>query len=43
MIIKTILIMGGGAGMLPMDDIVKCCEKIDITLQIIVVTGNNKR
>ncbi|MBC8016101.1 MAG: 2-amino-4-hydroxy-6-hydroxymethyldihydropteridine diphosphokinase [Sporomusaceae bacterium] len=39
---KTILIMGGGAGMLPMTEIVACCEKIDIMLQIIVVTGNNK-
>ena len=40
--IKTILIMGGGAGMLPMDDIALCCEDIELTLQIIVVTGNNK-
>jgi len=40
--VKTILIMGGGTGMLPMDEIVLCCEKIDIPLQIIVVTGNNK-
>jgi processive 1,2-diacylglycerol beta-glucosyltransferase len=40
--VKTILIMGGGAGILPMDDILLCCEKIDISLQIIVVTGNNK-
>jgi len=39
--IKTILIMGGGAGMLPMDEIVLSCEKIDICLQLIVVTGNN--
>jgi processive 1,2-diacylglycerol beta-glucosyltransferase len=39
---KTILIMGGGAGLLPMDDIIACCEKIDIPLQIIVVTGSNK-
>jgi processive 1,2-diacylglycerol beta-glucosyltransferase len=40
--VKTILIMGGGAGILPMDDILLCCEKVDISLQIIVVTGNNK-
>jgi processive 1,2-diacylglycerol beta-glucosyltransferase len=40
--IKTILIMGGGAGILPMDDILICCENISIPLQIIVVTGNNK-
>ena len=41
--VKTILIMGGGAGMLPMDDIVQCCENIDMILQIIVVTGNNRK
>lgn len=40
--IKTILIMGGGAGMLPMDEIILCCENIDIALQLIVITGNNK-
>lgn len=40
--VKTILIVGGGTGLLPMDDIVACCEKIAIPLQIIVVTGNNK-
>lgn len=39
---KTILIMGGGAGMLPMTEIVAACEKIDTALQIIVVTGNNE-
>lgn len=39
---KTVLIMGGGTGILPMDDIVACCESIDVPLQIIVVTGNNK-
>lgn len=40
--VKTILIMGGGAGILPMDEIVLCCEQTNIPLQIIVVTGNNK-
>jgi len=40
--VKTILVMGGGEGMLPMDDIVLCCENINITLQMIVVTGHNK-
>jgi processive 1,2-diacylglycerol beta-glucosyltransferase len=40
--VKTILIMGGGAGILPMDDILLCCEQVGISLQIIVVTGNNK-
>ncbi len=38
---KTVLIIGGGTGILPMDDIVTCCENSDILLQIIVVTGNN--
>ncbi len=40
--VKTILIMGGGAGLLPMDEILLCCENISISLQIIVVTGKNK-
>ncbi len=40
--VKTILIMGGGAGLLPMDEILLCCENIGISLQIIVVAGNNK-
>lgn len=40
--IKTILIMGGGAGLLPMDKILQCCENSSIPLQIIAVTGNNK-
>ena len=39
--IKTILIIGGGAGILPMDEIVISCEAIDMTLQLVVVTGNN--
>lgn len=40
---KTLLIMGGGAGMLPMDKIVLCCEKIKEVFQILVVTGNNTK
>lgn len=40
--VKTILIMGGGAGILPMDEILLCCEDIGISLQIIVVTGKNE-
>lgn len=40
--IKTILIMAGGTGLLPMDEIVLACEKVDIPIQLIVVTGNNK-
>ncbi len=41
--IKTILVMGGGAGLLPMDKIVQCCENIGIPLQMIVVAGKNKK
>lgn len=40
---KTILIMGGGAGLLPMDEILKICGKIKYPLQVVVVTGNNKK
>jgi processive 1,2-diacylglycerol beta-glucosyltransferase len=40
--VKTVLIMGGGAGILPMDNILLACDAITIPLQIIVVTGNNK-
>lgn len=39
--VKTIVIMGGGTGLLPMDEIVMCCEKNQLPLQLIVVTGNN--
>jgi processive 1,2-diacylglycerol beta-glucosyltransferase len=38
---KTLLIMGGGAGVLPMTDIVSTCERLAAPLQIIAVTGNN--
>lgn len=41
--LKTILIMGGGAGVLPMKEIIDICEQIEIPLQIIIVTGNNER
>ncbi|MDR3589843.1 MAG: glycosyltransferase [Negativicutes bacterium] len=39
--LKTLLIMGGGAGVLPMPDIITACDKIGAHLQIIAVTGNN--
>ena len=38
---KTILIMGGGAGLLPMTDIIKVCDAIGIPLQVIAVAGKN--
>lgn len=40
---KTILLMGGGAGVLPMKEVIDICEQIEIPLQIIIVTGNNER
>jgi len=40
---KTILLMGGGAGILPMESILKTVDTIDTPLQIIVVTGKNIR
>lgn len=39
--IKTLLIMGGGAGVFPMEEILSLCQDISESLQIIVVTGNN--
>lgn len=40
---KTILIMGGGAGILPMDEILKICSQIDKPVQCIVVAGKNQQ
>lgn len=37
----TLLIMGGGAGVMPMPDIISACEQIGEKLQIIAVAGNN--
>lgn len=39
--IKTILVMGGGSGVLPMDEIVSLCDRMEMPLQILAVTGNN--
>ncbi|CUH96072.1 hypothetical protein P22_2160 [Propionispora sp. 2/2-37] len=39
--VKTLLIMGGGAGVFPMNEILSLCQDIPELLQIIVVTGNN--
>ncbi len=39
---KTVLIMGGGAGVLPMADIFNVCNEMNFPMQIIVVTGHNK-
>lgn len=40
---KTILIMGGGAGVLPMDSILDMCMEIDKPLQFIAIAGNNRQ
>lgn len=40
---KTILIMGGGAGVLPMDSILEMCMEIDKPLQYIAIAGNNRQ
>ncbi len=39
---KTILVMGGGAGILPMAEILALCDQIDRPLQIIAITGKNQ-
>lgn len=38
---KTVLIMGGGAGVLPMDEILAACMEIDKPLQFVAIAGNN--
>ncbi|QDR80476.1 Processive diacylglycerol beta-glucosyltransferase [Sporomusa termitida] len=39
---KTILIMGGGAGVLPMAEILAVCDQLDRPVQIIAVAGKNQ-
>lgn len=39
---KNILIMGGGAGVLPIDKILNVCNQIDRPLQLIAVAGKNQ-
>ncbi|MBP2650197.1 MAG: Monogalactosyldiacylglycerol synthase [Firmicutes bacterium] len=39
---KTVLVMGGGAGVMPMTEIIKTCDQVGIPLQVIAVAGNNK-
>lgn len=40
--IKTVLIMGGGAGIMPLDLIVRACCELDDPIQLIVVAGHNQ-
>ncbi|MBP2640122.1 MAG: Monogalactosyldiacylglycerol synthase [Firmicutes bacterium] len=40
---KNILIMGGGAGILPMAEILIACDRLDAPVRFIAVTGNNHK
>lgn len=40
---KTVLIMGGGAGVLPMEEIITACDAVGKPLQLIAVCGTNER
>jgi len=40
---KNVLIMGGGAGILPMADILRECDSSDAPLRFIAVTGRNRK
>ncbi len=40
---RTILLMGGGAGLLPMEEILTACRQIDRPMQFIAVAGNNQQ
>ena len=39
---KNIMIMGGGAGVLPIDKILNICNQIDRPLQLIAIAGKNQ-
>lgn len=41
--VKTLLMMGGGAGILPMKELLKALESVTEELQVIVIAGNNAR
>lgn len=41
--IFTVLIMGGGQGLGPLDKIIEYLDRLDLELQIILVTGINKK
>jgi processive 1,2-diacylglycerol beta-glucosyltransferase len=41
--VPVILIMGGGQGLGPIKEVVGCLQKIDAPLQMIVITGTNKK
>lgn len=37
----TVMLMGGGAGVLPMENIIAACDKLGQSVQFILITGNN--
>lgn len=39
---KTLLIMGGGAGVFPMEEVVQLCDAMQEPVQLIVVAGKNR-
>lgn len=39
--LPTVMIMGGGAGVLPMDSIIKTLDRLNISFQMMAVCGNN--
>ena len=39
----VILVMGGGAGLLPMEEIVDVCSQLRCPVQVVVVTGHNQK
>jgi processive 1,2-diacylglycerol beta-glucosyltransferase len=41
--IPVVLLMGGSQGLGPMKDLVSCLDALDIPLQVIVLTGTNRR
>ncbi|EGO63134.1 MGDG synthase family glycosyltransferase [Acetonema longum] len=41
--VPTIMIMGGGAGLLPVESILAALEEIESSLQIIVIAGHNHK
>jgi processive 1,2-diacylglycerol beta-glucosyltransferase len=41
--LPVILVMGGGAGVLPMDEILSVCQQFSENLQVVAVTGHNHK
>lgn len=41
--LPTIMIMGGGAGLLPMEDIIRALNSLEQRIQIVAICGSNKK